>query len=112
MRAGIKNGFNFFIAVLAGIFLLTAIGAKHHFAQKRLLIAKDGSVEISVISDAEKDGDGEKSLDLGIIQETFSLSDRISDQQSIPVSSTRHARKHLTEERLYILFHHLRAHIS
>ncbi|MBZ0097690.1 MAG: hypothetical protein K8F30_01320 [Taibaiella sp.] len=112
MHAYNKKRFDFFIAILASVFLLAAISAKHHFSQKKQLTCKDNNVEASVTPEAEEGNDNEQPFHLALSPGGFIYLERKAEVKSPEFSCTGHTRKMLSEARLYILFLHLKSHIA
>ncbi len=112
MHAYNKKRFDFFIAILASVFLLAAIGATHHFFQKKLLTCQDDNVEVSVTPGAEGGNDNGQPFQLALSPGGFIYLERKAEVNSPEFSCTGHTRKLLSEARLYILFLHLKSHIA
>lgn len=99
-----------FSALLAGFFLLIAVGAHQNFAKKKLLSYEGDNIEVSI--DAEGDNDWNQPFTLVLTPGGFIFVDAQEELETHKLDYRDHSYKKLSEGRLYILFHQLRSHIG
>lgn len=101
-----------FSALLAAIFLLVAVGAHHNFSKKKLLSYEGDNIEVLTDADAEGDNDWEFPLTLAYTPGHFLYIGNAVALKVPQLSNAKNNWKKLSEQRLYILFHQLRTHVS
>lgn len=101
-----------FSALLAGLFLLVAIGAHHGFSQKKLLSYEGDNIEVSIDVDDEGDNSWGLTYDLNFLPGDFIYIEKTTELKSPKIYYSKQTRKSTPENRLYILFHQLRTHLA
>lgn len=107
-----QKRFNLFSAILAGLFLLAAVGAHQNFAKKKLISYEGDNIEFSVDTDAEADNDWGPFFDHSLAPGSFIYISNSTELKSPKLYVAKENCKKLSEGRLYILFHQLRVHLG
>lgn len=112
MRTNHQKRFSLLAAVLAGLFLLVVLGAQQNFSKKKAVSYQGDNIEVSTGIDAEDDNENGLYPSWALLPGTSIYLAKQTALLSFELVQIKHNKKQLTEGRLYILFHHFRAHIG